>query len=380
MAITIVSSPKAYVASDNPITWVFESNQTNQNNFRYRILTSWAIAGESLVQVGNDIVYPQVGARSFFDASAYARNRAQIVPLLNSIAYNSSLWTLQVQIIEEYGTPPTTQATSTQSVTVFKARQSDKGFIGINYPTDWRRVKYLTNRPRNTFVVPEYGDFPLSVLLSEGGRFQLTVLDNGIQLAQSFTTLANYLMANVNINPSIIAPFIGEPLNEFDEIRVVLESETISVNETISLSIYRGGCGKYWTLRWLNEYGAYDWFIFNHNLEVSAQSTDISFEKQFGNWNGNSFEYTLQNSGNHVVIVETENRGVLHSGWLTQEVQNWLVELYKSPKVDLIDMNGEVMPIRLTKRSSTQQQSRFEDLFMESVEFQFIGGDKSVVL
>jgi hypothetical protein len=377
MAITIISQPLAIVPSDNPITWVFESNQSTQANFRFRIITSFAVgASTAFTQISEDVVYAEVGGRAHFNASNYATTRAKIAAIQGGL-YSTPLYRIQIQIIEEYGTPPTPQANVTSSKLCIKSRLSDRDWTALNIPTQFQKLRYLTNRPRNEFYSVPNMALPISMVINDSASVDLRGFMDGVQVGSTINVTQAYEVMHINTNVAFLAAQIGEPLDSFDTFTITYNNTPTP--EVITINIYRG-CGKYWVLRWVNEFGVYDWFVFNHNLEEMSDASEITYNKQFGNWEGNSFLYNIANSGINVVIIDQKDKGVVSSGWMEEETQNWLTEIYKSPKVDLINEDGDIFPIKLTKRSSTKKQTRFDDLVNEVIEFEYIGGHKSILL
>jgi hypothetical protein len=144
MAITFHQTPAAYSTSDNPLVFVFSSNQTAQPNFFYRVRTK-----RNGNQVSVDDVFPQVGSRAMFDASHIMKQLAIQPELKNQVFWSRNLERLNIEVIEFYGTTPVAQASlESDTIRFWKSSVSEyrftKGFS--EYVTGERLA--LTRQPR----------------------------------------------------------------------------------------------------------------------------------------------------------------------------------------------------------------------------------------
>ena len=144
MAITFHQTPAAYSTSDNPLVFVFSSNQTAQPNFFFRVRTK-----RNGNQVSVDDVFPQVGSRAMFDASHLMKQLAIQPELKNQVFWSRNLERLNIEVIEFYGTTPVAQASlESDTIRFWKSSVSEyrftKGFS--EYVTGERLA--LTRMPR----------------------------------------------------------------------------------------------------------------------------------------------------------------------------------------------------------------------------------------
>jgi hypothetical protein len=144
MAITFHQQPATYSPSDNPLVFVFSSNQTAQPNFFFRIRTKY-----NGNQVSVDDVFPQVGSRAMFDASNIMKQLAIQPELKNQVFWSRNLERLNIEVIEFYGTTPVAQASlESDTIRFWKSSVSEyrftKGFA--DYVTGERLA--LTRMPR----------------------------------------------------------------------------------------------------------------------------------------------------------------------------------------------------------------------------------------
>ena len=65
MAVIIEQEPQDYTTSDNPVTWVFSSDQTAQSNFYF--LVDVQVGLTSYTTVEEHRVYPESNDNAHFD-------------------------------------------------------------------------------------------------------------------------------------------------------------------------------------------------------------------------------------------------------------------------------------------------------------------------
>jgi hypothetical protein len=111
MAVTIVQEPQSYSQSGQQMIWTFSSNQTGQANFSYVVEV---YVGGNLVYTGK--VFPTNGIYGFFDTSEIAERFVNVSPIATTLSYDAENYNeIYVIVRENYGTPPTNQASATSS-------------------------------------------------------------------------------------------------------------------------------------------------------------------------------------------------------------------------------------------------------------------------
>jgi hypothetical protein len=130
-------------------------------------------------------------------------------------------------------------------------------------------------------------------------------------------------------------------------------------------------CQRYepYRLHWLNKLGCWDSFTFALVSTQSATVDTFAYQRDPGVWSGNSYTYPLY-SGQKVNYAKTKNKQlVLNSDWISEDVQNWLVEsLYDSPIVYLEQTNGtEFEPVKVTNSTYQLKTRRRDGLLQEQV-------------
>lgn len=372
MAVTFTQTPQDWSPSDNPLLFVFSSNQTSNANFSYIVQTY--IDG---VQVAEDRVFLERSTRAHYDASPVIKNRIQ-VPQRSTGLYTEANYSNEVyiKVYENYGTPAINQASATSStINVFKACLSDKAWKSY-VSTDWIGLKYLTNVPRTEQITQMAGaDFYLN-MITDGlaSELLINVYDSTGTLLDFYAETQSFLISQLNLSTDNLTS-AGLNLTGASYYTVQLEA-----SEMLTVHLLTDYCNSPNTLQWLNEFGAYDSFIFMHNLEQSGDIKDQTYGKQFGEWNNTTFEYNLEDAGTIRVGTKQKDKGTIYTDYISQTSQRWLCELYKSPRYCLFDIQGNIDYIRVTSTQFTFKQDRFEDLISESVAFEYINEHNGISL
>lgn len=372
MAVTITNSPQDWSPSDNPLMYEFSSTQTAQQNFSYVVQVY--VDG---VQVAEDRVFIERSTKAHYDASSVVKDVIQ-VPTRSTALYSEGNYSneVYVKVYENYGATPTNQASATSAtINVFKACLSDKVWSTYNSAL-FIGSSFLTNVPRNEDIYQMvYSDFFLNII-TDGSPSELiiNVYNSAGTLLDFYTETQSFLISQLNLNTSNLTS-AGLDLTGASYYTVQVEG-----SEMLTIHFLLDYCNAPNTLQWLNEFGAYDSFIFMHNLEQSGEIKEQTYGKQFGQWNGTSFEYNLQDAGTIRVGTKQKDKGVIYTDYLTQSMQRWLCELYKSPRYYLFDTFGNIDYIRVTSTQFTFKQDRFEDLISESVAFDYINSHNGLSL
>lgn len=374
MAVTITQQPTDWSPSDNPLLYEFSSNQTTQPNFSFIVRTY--VAG---VLTAEDKVFVERGTKAHYDASTVVKNAIQR-PNINSGLYTEANYSneVYVKIYENYGTTPTDHASATSTtINVFKACFSNKVWKSWD-ATDWVGLKYLTNVPRNETMYQSYGDYILNII-TDGipNELLINAYDSNGSLIDSYSETQSFLISQVNLSPQNLAGIMT--LTGLSYYTVQVEGSEMFTIHLHPYVLQTDMCNSPYVLQWLNEFGSYDQFIFDHNIEFSGSVKERTYGKQFGNWVSGSFTYSLKDSGSIRVGTRQTDKGVVYTKYITQTLQHWLCELYKSPRHYLTEpLEGTTDTIRITSTQFTFAQDRFEDLISESVAFEYTNEHNSI--
>jgi hypothetical protein len=362
MAVTFIEIPQKYAPSDNPVMYQFSSTNTLEENFYFLVETY--VNG---VIVSTDKVFTESGTSAHFDASTITRYIAPQPTMSTVISSDSgTMRSIYLKVIEYYGATPVADANATSTTTyIFKACLSDEDWITSDFENDYQNTKFLTNYPRTERVfVLRSQDVFLNMITDSSVDVDITFYNSAGGTIDTYNDTQNFKIWQLNLKSTLLDAIVTGGIAS-----VAYFTVTIDSSDPITFEYYDDYCNIPYGLLWLNEFGAYDTFVFTHNNVLSASVSSESYVKMFGQWVGSTFTYDLNNSGAIDFSKTVKEKGELTSGYMIQELQNWLVELYKSPFVLLLGLGGYSLPITLESKSYKIEQDRFEDLISETVRY-----------
>tara|TARA_R110000764_G_scaffold16767_1_gene46574 strand:+ start:7671 stop:8819 length:1149 start_codon:yes stop_codon:yes gene_type:complete len=368
MAITITQSPQIITPSDNPITWVFQSDQTAQVNFYFMVEVQIANP-TTFVAVERHKIFPESGSFAHFDASSITERYANV----NSFDSSQSLLSVKIVLTEYYNGSVGASATSSSAL-FWKARLKKKDFVNYNY-TDYflntvGSVKFLTFEPRGTAKV------------KQADLFYLSILTNGNAVDFSINTY----QANGTLVDNVILSGIGSGLNYFTlwcGVNTLINFNGVDfTNATYYTIEVSNGVGSsevfridldttclYSTstrLHFLNTLGSIDSYTFGLLTREKTEVKSFGYERQFGNFNSsNDFVYDVKD-GTVIDFLKTSSKSLeVTSDWMKENVQNWLSkELYMSPIV-WTEENAELYRCKVTNTSYDRKIQETDMVFQE---------------
>lgn len=373
MAVTIHQTPAAYSPSDNPLRYSFSSNQTAQANFSFIVRTFM-----NGILVSTDRVFPDNGVRAFFDASKVARYNLDSVIFRNNVSANAgTMKSIYITVTESYGTPPVENASATSATTqTWKACLSDAEFVSTNFANDWVDSKFLTNAPRgeDILILPTQDTALMMLNTATSSTLTIEAYNATGTLIGSNTSSYLTLIRQFNLKRSLVAAFTSAAEQDIAYITI-----RVDLSETLVFRYYNDTCSDPTSLLWVNEYGAIDSFIFEHNIKQSGDISSFGYQRKFGGWNGTSYDYsaTSHQALNYTSIQE--DKAIIYTNYINQSQQNYLTENYKSP-VHWIDRGNGIIPIKITSRSFEKYQDRFEELYSEEIAFTYSLMHKGITL
>jgi len=374
MAVTISQEPAPYSPSGNPLMYEFSSDQTAQANFSYIVETY--VGG---VQVKEEQVFLERSTKSHIDIQETVDNLLSAPTVKTDFEADSGTSAdIYIKVYENYGTPATNQASATSSTTVaFKGEISKERFLTVDFDTDWKAQKWLTNTPNNAVSILRNQVSISSMISTPAAKLTLTLFDSAGGTIYTYNTTQTREIWQVNTSQaSILAGTAATQANLDNTAYFTLK---IQGSETLTFTYLDDYCYNPKSLLWVNEYGSFDTFIFNHNDIRKGSNSSKSYTKQFGSWDGTTFGYDPLDSGAIDYVKTQQIEGTLVSGYMTEEIHNFMVELYDSPFYLLYDAAGNgAESISITSNSWNYNQNRFDELIMEEVSYKLSNTKKSV--
>lgn len=374
MAVTFEQEPSPWQASDNPIVYVFSSDQTAQPNFSFKL--ELRVDGQI---VHADKVFVETDNRAHYDVSSVVRymvGTPAIIDALHSDAGTAR--TIQLTVTESYGDPAVNQASQASTITnTWKSRQSDVNYIQYDYDGDFKLKKWLTDHPTNDIRVLRNQDVPLSMIGGGSAGLILRFYDSSDSLLHTYNTNQTYDLWQLNLNAELLTSGAGVP----DITLVSYYTAKINLSELITFRYLDDYRYEPTSLVWVNQYGAFDTMVFEHSHIQSGQVESSSYTKQFGGWNGSNYEFSTMNTGKVDYFKRDQLKGSIATGFMTEEVNQWLVKsVYIGLNHIIYKINSDAYPIRITSSSYEVKQSRFEDLINEQINFDVAYDNSSPVL
>lgn len=384
MAVTIISSPELYTPSDNPVVWVFSSDQFSQANFSY-VVEIYVNGNLSSVRE----VFPEVGARAHIDIQEETRIKTPVTQIgqSNVIADAANYSRFLIIIKERYGTTPAYHATVTSaSIYCFKAALSPEDRQAFSYvlhtPVN-ADSKFMTSN-NNDLYIAQGNDYFLSIITNLQAGLSLVIYAiraDGTQVTAFDLLISTPARINkFRLNTEVIMDDTGMTQLQIDETAyfdVRLEDNGgLPKSETKKIYIQREDCGTPAHLVWLNALGGFDCFTFLHNRIYSGAISKNSYSRQFGQWQGTSYVLDAASSGRIDYRKSLVKKMRAVSGYINENEQNYIVSsLLVSPLVYL-----DSSPVLVDTAEYEFQQDIFEDEFTQVIDITFPNAQESVIL
>ena len=370
MAITVHSNPQDYTPSDNPVTWVFSSDQTAQPNFVYKCVI--IIAG---VSNSTHLVFPEVDEYAHFDISQILKSEVN-TPLIEQTNVSddaANYETIALQISESYGEPPVGGATVSDSgYYAFKGRLDDYDFI------DYLESNYywITDFPSTEQYKVGYNEELRLQVKNDGTAPTITITlkdVNGSTIASDTEVLdSNNRISQLNLKPSFLVANTTLTQANFDS-AYTMELSTSDIGKGVRTFYVDNECELYDNRRFLflSKIGSLEAFTFSKLSRQTTTGQGKNYTRQFGEWVGQDFQYNKSTGRNINYINEAQDSLLCNSDWIAEGVQNWLVKnLNESPMVFLQD-GDDLRRVVVTSKGHTEKKRVNDMLFNEVLEVEY---------
>ena len=391
MAITIIGEPMPFWPICNNVEWFFESTNTGQANFSFTVEVYINGGLNSTHQV-----FPENGDAGKFNISALGRavltNNFPDQGIFGQELLTDYQWNLI--IYERYGTPAEVQVASAETTSSFRFLNGSFRYENIitgnwdyqdyDLDTGGKGDLFLTDFPRNKKDIVAYSDAKYLSIINSGAD-NCTGYVNLYNITGTLITSATWIGALgtnlriplVSVGPRMLVSSTSLVASDFDNCYYytiqIKQTATPSKDSELYRIYYDQSCSPYArkTLHWLNKYGAWDSFTFSLLSEDSSDVTSNRYSKRIGQWIDNSYQYDLTDGQQMTVSKNVQDKLILNSDWIHEEVQQWLVrDLYESPRVYL---QGNLIldifePVNVTNNNYVLKQRRKAGLIQEQVQ------------
>lgn len=386
MAITIHTQPQLYSPSDNPLTYVFSSDETAQANFQY--IVDVIVNGNV---VSKNIVFPEVGARAHIDVSEIVSQYIEPATIQDSFNASTNNYNgLVIQVFEKYGTPATIQDNGlSTTIYPFKAALKDVDFEAFDY-TQYliaSGTKFISQFPDNEKAYcSTTQDFYLQLITENNSVLvNIDIYDNQGNIINSESgsfPCSRIEQFNIGIQ-SVVDEFASISISDFDNCEYY-DCRFIFFVNTITKRIYKDPSCYYEfnpiNIYFLSKIGSIETFVYGLLNRRNSKVESKSFERQYGGWNGTDYEYNSLAGRNISFFKSAGDTLTINSDFIPEDVQNWLVEnLYESPYVIILD--GDNLRRCNIEATSYEKKRQINDgLIQEEVNLSLSNHRKSIII
>ena len=386
MALTVNQQPQTYTPTYNEMSYLVESDQTAQANFRIKVEVYIDLPlATGLVYTGYFIPRPST-TEIIFDAQRIVENYVAngIINDLVNESYgfqeHTSLDSVVARVVftEQYGSPRADQSTTSVTLTPFNASLKYQDFIDYVY-TEWipalntTEPKFLTYAPSNinigsdesasiAFIVNSGIDFPVSemeIKVYNEVTLQKTFLidhdelngDNGV-----YSVLVGTKDLEASTFTSGVKPVFNTDSTHYT---IQLLDDLGDPSTELRTFTIKPSCDSPYRVFWLNRLGGIDSFTFEkkhiNTVEVQRDRTN-----RVGYLYGTPLSNNLKAEGDITYNVTSTDKIKLVSDWLNNDESIWLEDLITSSEI-WIYKNSKYHSILIDNSNTYQVKTQGQD-------------------
>ena len=308
--------------------------------------------------------------------------------------------------------PTTIECETSQDLNVSYSTQFD--FL-TNYPgtipvatTDWHTLSFINMVPsiETNNIVYNQAPFWVRITTTLGGAdvedivYAIsaangnTVRTDCNDAGDSFTD-ANRI-ATVGIGPQNIAPLLVSP---YDAYQVRIYSYNICIGTTIqdcgdygeilsdgylgdliyqkSFTVTDAICQRFEPIQlsFINQWGIKDYFTFDKRNTKQVSTQKNNYTETLGTWSSSAFTIDQQGRGKTTFSSTAKTLVTMQSDWMSDEVSEWLQELYQSTSVNIY-IDGVWEPCNILTSTYMQKTNARNQLFQHDVQVEFANNQK----
>jgi hypothetical protein len=374
MAITLISEPGEFQPANNPIVFVFSSNNSSQCEFNY-ILELYV----------NDVyaiklkAIPDADGNGTFDISKVLQNYLTYDFNPGAVVFTpkpNSIVNYHIDVRERYNTDadclgePTLQAVDYTSSTkhAWNGALSYKGYTTYTqgeYDLVSVNSKPLTLFPDNLLITTN-DSFTISVIQQFSFNYlELVTYDSSnnvidtYYLSNPYTSPSSPYIASENLlqvgvgprnintivwdgSPAPTQPIIDSSVKYYEITFLVATSprDPISITKRFEIDTR---CTRFdnYRLWWLNRLGEFDSYNFNLKSKRRVNVSRNTHTKLLAN------DYAIGDRGKAVTSVQADEVYTVNSNWMTEAEALWLEDLFTSPEVRIYTQSAEevIIPV-----------------------------------
>lgn len=369
--ITIHKQPPTFTPGRNDMIYVVSSDNTSQPNFKYifDIYINNTFASRELRQPHPTLFNGTIDIKRFVSASLSQDFATTVGVTRNS----NSFVTVQIKCGEQFG--PSSgitndlNLTNSNNIFAFSGALKTLDFIDFDYEDYYISVpdkgKFLTSRTRAIHNIKQSQNDYLSVLTNSSGTIyyvNVETYDHTNTLIQT-AQFENPYQALVNAEDRFIKVPSGWNLNDVSvltagaqpilagnihyykiyihDLSDVLASEIITTYVQPSCS-----WGEEYDLHFINIFGFEETFRFTKWTTKTNTIDRKQLKRNTGTYSATDFVVSKSDRGLDIYNTKIENRWVLRSDFINDDMMAWVGEIISSPSV-FINISGELIPVTI---------------------------------
>jgi len=403
MAVTFKQQPQAFTPSDNPIMFVFESNNTNLPNFEFLIeVYQWNGNVGNSTKLSTHRVFPTLGNQAYFDASETISNylNAAKIPSDTEVLFKANNDdTFAIIVNERFGDfTNTANFAISDEFTSWKACLSDLEFEKYDaddFIVNANNGRFLSNS-KFQFADKRFAYFYYDGIGTLNVNFNSRNIQTGAIDSINVPVSLGKGVYGVNCDLVVLNNEISLDINNANELVVSIINSQGTQDEVnlfkfpyfrfqfpLALPQVLNNCyplQRKNTLHYLNKLGGIDTFVFAHNFKRRKTTNRNTMEKAYGRQIQDAYVFTsTQRKTNY--LNRSEFSETLQTNWLSEDTHNLLIdELIESPLVFRFDENGNKEFLQLTDTSSEYKYRDYETLYQLSINIETSKYSKSARL
>jgi len=381
MAITIISVPRSYAPVYNKM--VYTASSTNVGNTAFKYLVDIYVNGLTPKIVRLRIPprpdnYLEVDIHRVLEQSItfYLLSMTNV---LGSVDADTSLMTYTIKFGEEYDVAGT--ITQFPDLTVDATRYAINGSLGRNELIDYQASDYLASLSVGNYLsnapliqkttIEDFGGVSIFNYIGQVNRLILATYD------ETETIIGQFRIAVATGGDLITVPSNPASLNLIQAVDFITGTQPIITSAVHRYRFYFSDatdalmsplmcydiqkCGNKARLIFQNRLGQFDSFNFTKRKDTKTAIERKTF-KMIPNRLSAGGVYTESKSDKEKIqhYTKTTDSIKVVSDWITEDENNWLLELVESPIIYL-EENGERIAIEKVTKTSHDTKNSYQD-------------------
>ena len=223
-----------------------------------------------------------------------------------------------------------------------------------------------------------------------GLDIRLDCLDNTVTYPSSAERIGTVGIGPINIAPLLTLTYDeyqiriygydgcnDTPILDCDDYADIIDNYLGDLIYQQSFTVTADTCQRFEPIQlsFVNQYGVKDYFTFDKRNTRQTVTERNTFTETLGTWNAATFEINQHGRGIRTFSSNAKTSMTLSSDWMSDNVSEWLQELYQSPSVNIY-VDGQWEPCNLLSNTYIQKTYARNFLFQHEVQVEFANNQK----